>query len=66
MDAVGRPLAVVTAELVDRQIPFVVRLTCPDRRSFPLLDDCLYVVRQTQDEAGGVILLAAAKVGRQA
>jgi hypothetical protein len=66
MDAVGRPLAVVTAELAAREIPFTVAVTRPDRLNFPLLDECLYVVRQTADEAGVIQLTAAAKMGRQA
>ncbi len=64
MDAVGRPLTAVAAELDARQIPYRVTVTRPDRRSFPLAEDCLYVVRQTEDEAGTALLLAAAKMGR--
>lgn len=65
MDAVGRPLAAVAAELAARRIPYTVAVTRPDRKSFPLLEDDLYVVRQTTDAEGVAVLLAAARMGRE-
>lgn len=64
MDNVGRPLAAVTAELAARRVPYTVTVTRPDRRSFPLAEDNLYVIRDLAGDGGERRLMAAAKMGK--
>ena len=65
MDMVAQPLQSILPELEARQISYTLSMTRPGRQTFPLLDDCLYVVRQTLDDNGIYHIVIAAKMGKE-
>ena len=66
VDAVGKPLTAVMAELAEQNQNYVVDYTYPPRRTFPLMEDDLYVLRQHADDAGILHLIAGEKMGKEA
>lgn len=65
MDFVAQQLSSAVAILSAQQIEYEVMVTKPDRTSFALSDDCLYVVRQTKRPCGVYQLVAAAKMKKE-
>ncbi len=58
------PLEDVREALAARNIAVAVTVTRPSRNYFPLLEDVLYVVRDTMGADGRRHLLVAAKMGK--
>ncbi|MDR3592791.1 MAG: hypothetical protein P4N41_24295 [Negativicutes bacterium] len=65
LNLVGEELSAAAALLKTRQLEFEVSVTRPDRSSFSLSADYLYVVRQTQSASGACLLVAAAKMEKE-
>lgn len=66
IDAVGRPLADVTAELASNGYRYILNYTRPPRITFPLEEDILYVLYQRIDASNTYHLTVAAKMGKEA
>ncbi|MDR7865491.1 MAG: hypothetical protein RIN56_01675 [Sporomusaceae bacterium] len=64
MDTVGMPLEAAKEALTARNVAFAVTVTRPSRNNFPLVEDVLYVIRDTEGEDGRRHLLVAAKMGK--
>jgi hypothetical protein len=65
LDLVAEQLSTAAALLAAEKIEYEISVTRPDRLSFDLSADCLYVVRQTQDNIGVCHLVAAAKMNKE-
>lgn len=65
MDMVAKPLSAVLAELDSFQTPYRTVMTVPSRRTFPLVEDQLYVIRQQLMDDGVWQLTVAAKMGKE-
>ncbi len=62
METVGLPLSAAEELLAARGIAYTVAVTRPSRRSFPLAEEQLYVVRELCVPEGERRLLVAAKM----
>lgn len=65
MDMVAQPLSAVIAQLDLQQYKYTVTRTKPSKNVFNLMDECLYVVRQTLDDSGVYHISVAAKMGKE-
>jgi len=65
LDLVAEQLSTAAALLTARKIEYTVSVTRPDRLSFALSADSLYIVRQTQNESGVYHLVVAAKMEKE-
>lgn len=65
MDMVAQPLSAVIAHLDSQQLNYTITRTRPSKNVFNLMDNCLYVVRQTLDKAGVYHITVAAKMGKE-
>lgn len=66
IDAVGRPLTDVTAELDKNGYRYILNYTRPPRITFSLEADILYVLCQRIDASNTYHLTVAAKMGKEA
>ena len=65
VEMVARPLSSVVQDLDKRGLKYKVIYTLPIKRNVELLSEDFYVIRQTTDEEGVYILVAAAKMAKE-
>jgi hypothetical protein len=65
MDTIAQPLSTVIDQLESKRFKYSITITKPHRDIFALNHDDLYVIRQSQDETGTYILVAAAKMTKE-
>ena len=64
-DTVAKPLTSVIQYLDKNMIKYKIINTSPIKRNPELLTENLYIIRQTTDNDGVYILVAAAKMGKE-
>lgn len=65
LDTIARPLTVVIAELTKQNKNYLVDYTYPPRRTFRLLEDNMYVIRQYVAEDETIHLVVSPKMGKE-
>lgn len=65
IDTIGRPLTVVSVELSKQNKNYLIDYTYPPRRTFRLLEDNMYVLRQRVDEDETIHLVVGPKMGKE-
>ena len=66
IDAVGKRLANVIADLSSTNQKYSIDYTYPSRRTFRLDENTMYVLRQHIDDEGTLHLVAGAKMAQEA
>lgn len=65
MDTVALPLSDAIRVIENAGRRYTITKTAPDRVKGELYQDCLYVLRQTEDNEGVCHLIVAAKMGKE-